>query len=303
MNEEGARISTLGFLDRAQRFSEVERYDLAETTLREGLVAAPDHPLLHFELGRCLAAQERWDEAREELRVTLAQAPDMAEAHGLLSVVESNENRFHSAEKAIHEALRIDPTLAWLYEVYGNLMFRTGHLDKARRLFEKALELDPESSSAHAGLARVHGEKHQKGAAHHHGHRGLNLAPGDDVNHFAMGMALFETGHPFRARRHLREALRIDPSDEEVEEVFLHVDSCCRWIYLPMYYYSLAMERIPGRQLTLWGAFLVVVFGLPQLGVPEGVVNGIAITYIATCLYTWISGSLVKPWVRLFPPK
>ena len=118
-----------------------------------------------------------------------------------------------------------------------------------------------------------------------------------------MGLALLRAGHPFRARRWLRDALRDAPDDAELQAAFRDADLCCRLVYLPRYYFVLLMARLPGGQLTFWIAFVLLAALLPRLRFPPRAVLAFVVVYLGFYLYTWVAPLLVRPWVRVFPPR
>lgn len=211
--------------------------------------------------------------------------------------------RLAGAEQAVLAALRLDPTLAGAYLVYGQVLFAAGRLAKAERVLAKALAIDPELPEGHSLAALVHAELGRSGDAHERGLQGLTLAPGEDVPHAALGSTFLQTGHPFRARRHLREALRLDPSDRDVEQAFLTADRCCRWLYLPQYHASRWIDRLPGKQFGIWGAFLALLFAARALEISERWIAPIVLVYLAWVIYSWIAHPLAGLWVRVFPPR
>ncbi len=182
-------------------------------------------------------------------------------------------------------------------------MRKVGELEKAEKLLRKCLELDPENNMAHGGLSMLLAEKKEKRGAHAHGELGLELAPDEDLNHFTLGATYLQTGHPFKARRHLREALRIDPGDSGVEELYLHADRACRFVYLPFYFWSFVLERVPGQQFAVWFAFIALVQIMRVMDVDSGPATIAVGTYIAFVLYTWVADPIVSLWVKLVPPK
>ena len=107
---------------------------------------------------------------------------------------------------------------------------------------------------------------------------------------------------PFAAKRHLREALRLDPSDSEAEAAFLEADRATRWIYLPMYYWTLLVIRLPGRQFAVWGAVMAFAFLAPRFGLGD-VRLAVLGVYLVFAIYTWLALPLVKVWTRLRPPR
>lgn len=287
----------------AQHFNGVQRYDEAEREAVRGLADAPDDVLLQVELVRSLLGRERWDDAEDALRRMLAAAPDLPVAHNLLAVVRMQQGRYAEAEKDVLEALRLDPDWARAYEVYGDLMLRTAHLDKARRLYERARALDPDDPDLPSKLALVEAQQNRIAPAHAAAAEGLALGPDAAIAHASRGQAHLAGGRPFRARADFREALRIDPTNTAFEAAWLEADTACRVVYLPMYYWELVVERLPGRQFLVWGLYFAFALVATRLGVPLKVVGGIAVAYVALCIYTWLAHPLVRVWKRIVPPK
>lgn len=294
-------------LERATRlaghFNDVGRYAEAEREAARGLGLAPTNLRLHVELARSSMGRERWDDADATLRQLLALAPDYAVGFNLLCLVRSAQGRYAEAEKAVLEALRIDPQWASPYEIYGDLMMRTAHLEKAKKLYERARSLNPEDPDLPSKIALVETQLNRIGPAHEAAAAGLKLGPEEAIAHASRGNAHLAGGRPFRARADFREALRIDPSNSGFEEAWLAADTCCRIVYLPMYYWTLVIDRLPGKQFLVWGLLVAFVFGGSKLGVPPSVVVAVGFGYFALCVYTWIATPLVKGWKKLVPPK
>ena len=283
---------------RANRYLEADRPTEAERACREGLTSAPDDVDLLVALSRSLCMQERWDEARDEAENGLRISPNNPRCLSLVGYALTNTGQNQEAEKMYLDALRVDPQDPNVLYLYAHLLFRTGHLDKADAVLRRSLAGDPEDARAHSLLSMILAEKKDR-AAKHHGDQGLALEPDDDMSHYAKGIALFSSGHPFQARDHLREALRLDPSDGE--EMFLEADRACRWTYLPMYHWFQLTDRLPGQQFFVWGMVLVFVFAVGPFA--PRVVGAVVLFYIAFCLYTWIASPLTSIWIRFFPPK
>jgi tetratricopeptide (TPR) repeat protein len=180
---------------------------------------------------------------------------------------------------------------------------KTGHLEKAGRLLRKSLELDPESESAHQLLTLVSSERSEQRLAKHHSRQGLRIAPEDSISHAAESARLLRSGRPFAARRVALEALRLDPDDEHLRGLYLEADKCSRLIYLPMYYWSLVVGRIPGGAITVWALFIALSYGGRSIGVPPLVLGTVGIAYLALVIYTWFAGLLVSGWLKLRPPQ
>lgn len=287
----------------ASHFNDVGRHDEAQRECVRGLAAAPGDVRLHIELVRSALGRESWKDADEHVQRLLALHPEHPVGFYFLSIVRLQQGRYDESERAILDALAIDPTWAAAYEVYGDLMQRTNHLDKAKALYERARSLNPEDPDLPSKLALVEARRNQVAPAREAAAAGLKLGPAEALAHASRGAAHLASGRPFRARADLREALRLDPSNPGIEEAWAHADTCCRIVYLPMYYWTLVTDRLPGKQFFVWGVFLLFLFGGPRIGIPVPVVNVVAWAYIATCVYTWVASPIVKAWKRVVPPK
>ena len=115
-------------------------------------------------------------------------------------------------------------------------------------------------------------------------------------------VAFLQTGHPFKARRHLREALRIDP-DAETEEAFQSADKACRWLYLPMYFFGYLTHRFPGKNIGMWLAVLGSYFFAKQFDAIRGPAEVMLWCYIGLAIYTWFADPLVSAWIRFRPAR
>ena len=176
-------------------------------------------------------------------------------------------------------------------------------LSRHERLTQAALREDPEHAEAHSIRALILAERSQHREATVHGRRGLNLEPDSPLSHLSTGAAYLKAGRPFRARRYLREALRISPGIREIEELYLQADLACRWVCMPMYYFELLVERLPGRQFALWGIVVVLLTVLRRIEVADLYIVTFAGAWVLLCLYSWAASPLGKLWVRVRPPR
>lgn len=290
-------------LEKIQHFIEIGRYDLAERELREALTFHPDEPFLHVQLGWALEGLGRTEEAEAEGRLALQLDPQEVEAITLLAQLSLNAGRHREAEGLCLSALNLDPMSPRNYLIYGILMHKTGHLDKAEKLLRKCLELAPQYNQAHSVLSTILAEKRQGHSAVAHGAYGVALDPDSDYSHAMLGYTYLSTGHPFKARAHLREALRIDPGDSDVEEAFHEADRATRWIYLPMYFWSLWIGRVPGLQFGVWIGAIILFQVLRRAGVSTQVVFALAMIYLLFCVYTWVATPLANLWIKMRPAR
>ncbi|MBI3919859.1 MAG: tetratricopeptide repeat protein [Armatimonadetes bacterium] len=290
-------------LQKSIHLIEIGQYDLAERELRTALAAEPQMSDLHVHLGWVLFQKKQKNEAEEECKVALGLDPDNGSAMHLLGMLCEDTGRHREAEQHYLNALRIDPEEPRYYFAYGVLMQKTGHLDKAEGLLRRCLELDPDEGRAHGVLAAVLSEKQKVSETHGSGERSVSLDPDQTGSHFLLGLTYWRSGHPFKARRHLREALRIDPTNSDIEEWFRIADMSTRWLYLPMYFWTLLVNRLPGKQFAVWGAFMVVLFLMRGLNAPEAAAKPLVLGYLLLVIYTWLITPVAHFWIKLRPPR
>lgn len=289
-------------LRRAERFNEADRHDLALQAAQEGLQINPGCIPLRVEVGRTLHLLDRYEDAEEELRGVLALQPDHYAARVHLAWVLMELGKNVECEALLLEVLRDDPEDPQGLHAYAALLMRANQLDKADRVARRALALDPESVQLHQLLTFINARASKRGASLHHAEAGLRLEPGDYRSHLAASVAAYENGKPLRAREHLRQVLRLD-ADPELQEQFELVDRMTRWPMIPFYYFSLWIDRLPGKQITLWIAFVLLYRGGRAAGIPIEVLLPVSLTYLALVIYTWLAIPFSRLWVKVFPPR
>jgi uncharacterized membrane protein len=92
---------------------------------------------------------------------------------------------------------------------------RTGDLDEAAVILWAVIRRDPAHGPAHRALARVYATRGWHVLAAAQIEEALALMPGDSESHYIAGVVAAWRGRPEEARRHLVEALAIDPENEE----------------------------------------------------------------------------------------
>lgn len=286
----------------AWRYLEVDRYELALQQIEEGLQADPRHPGLWFLQALALDGMGRREEALEAIERALALDPLSDQAHGVRAMLLTAAGRHSEAEASVLEALQLAPQVARHYLTYARLTHKVGQLDKAEQLLERGIGIDPDDADLHRMLAHVQGEARFGGQEA--ARLGMALEPGHEDSHAAVGMVHYLRGRPFAARRVLRDGVRLDPGDDRLRALWLEADRACRITFLPLYYFQLLCDRLPGRQFAVWGAMLVLVlFVLPSAGASVGTTNAVAIGYVAFCLYTWVAGPITSFVIKLRPPR
>ncbi len=126
----------------------------ALTTVRDGVTAYPDHPVLRTTLAVLLEGSGEIGEAEAHLRHALSEDPSIPQISKNLGDLLYRAGRWEEAEEAYERATRLAPELGDdIHFKLGNLACRRGELPAARRHWEQALALNPDHALARANLA------------------------------------------------------------------------------------------------------------------------------------------------------
>lgn len=131
-----------------------ETWPDALVTVREGVAAYPDHPVLRTTLGVLLEATGEVGEAEAHLRHALGEDPTIPQISKNLGDLLYRAGRWDEAEESYERAAKLAPSLGDdLYFKLGNLACRRGDLSVARRHWGDAITINPEHALARANLA------------------------------------------------------------------------------------------------------------------------------------------------------
>ena len=130
-----------------------EAWPDALTTLREGVAAYPEHPVLRTTLGVLLEGTGEIGEAEAHLRHALGEDPTIPQISKNLGDLLYRAGRWDEAEEAYERATKLAPSLGDdVHFKLGNLACRRGDLSAARRHWERALAINPEHALARSNL-------------------------------------------------------------------------------------------------------------------------------------------------------
>ena len=131
-----------------------EAWPDALSTVREGVAAYPDHPVLRSTLGVLLEGTGEVGEAEAHLRHALSEDPTIPQISKNLGDLLYRAGRWDEAEESYERAAKLAPTLGDdLYFKLGNLACRRSDIPLARARWEQAIALNPEHALARANLA------------------------------------------------------------------------------------------------------------------------------------------------------
>jgi tetratricopeptide (TPR) repeat protein len=106
-----------------------------------GAQERPDDALIHFKLGKALAAAQKHHEAIAAFEKVLALRPDIAEAHVEIGLVHVDMDDAESAIRRYDEAIKINPDLLAAHYNKGTALAHLNRFDDAVAAMQRALKL------------------------------------------------------------------------------------------------------------------------------------------------------------------
>jgi Flp pilus assembly protein TadD len=288
------------------------------------------------QLAYILLQQQRPDLAEQEARRQLQQEPTDAETYALLAIALFQLQRPAEAETAARRALTLDPQLAQAHYVLGMSLLEQRQPREARLALLEAIGLIPFEPAYHAALGWSYFVEAQWGralAAAKAGMRldplhvgccnlrlrvlsqskqtepefvaaqeaALSVAPNSELTHTNVGFSYLDGGDFRRARHHLEEALRLNPTSKLAYDGLRQAHLSRFWLYRAATW----LGRIVARGLAPW-LFRHPLRGLVSRVLYLGLVGlSGCLLYTFSDLDAWVSfiagGALLWGIVLLFP--
>ncbi|MBI3567321.1 MAG: tetratricopeptide repeat protein [Gemmatimonadetes bacterium] len=221
-------------------------YDSRVALLRDRLRLRVDDREARWELGRAYALLGHTEEAIAEFTALLRHHPGDIAAIVQLGLAEKANGSLGDAQRWFEEALKADPSSSVTHFYLGEVLYNQGRAEEALHALLRAVELNPENPDAHFLLGFVYGElgRHEEARAesaravqlnptlsraqanlsidqyseHKYaallpGHqerranRMMQVAEGEGLAHYTLGLAYRQKGYLAEAEREYRLAL------------------------------------------------------------------------------------------------
>ncbi|MBL8116086.1 MAG: tetratricopeptide repeat protein [Anaerolineae bacterium] len=123
------------------------------------------------------------------------------------------KNEYADAVKMMDHIIKVDPNHAQHYKFRGEVYRLWGKVRQAQQDYQKMTQLEPDSPVGFNGLAEVHLQAGDYQQAHKAAVRANELAPGDWVTFYNLGMIEDRLKQSDQVVEHLNQALRLKVKD------------------------------------------------------------------------------------------
>ena len=269
-------------------FIERRRLNDARRVLKEALAQHPQDPDLLFHSAQVDWLDEREAEAESTVRQVLVASPEHAPARELLAGLLSARGEFADAELLLIGLLRESPENAELYGRYSRLMLRTLHLEKAEQLALEGLRYDPENMEclmAHALCDTARGGSRPNDSLG----KLLKAHPESMSAVHALVVALVDSGRVNEAHRIAQGAMRADPANQHLVELVRELRIQNHWSLLPMW----PLRKWGwGASVAMWLGGIVLIRFLDKAA--PAAAFPVAMVVLTYAIYTWVWPPLIR---------
>ncbi len=201
-------------LEQADPVLNKAQVDVITALYDSALTQQPALADVRINYGLFLQRQDRVQQALAQFRLAAAEHPWLTLTHTHLGTAYMQDGAFGRAEVSLNRAIALDPDNA---DALGNLglMYSgmRGRNEDARRLFERAVQAAPDNAVTQANLGTWFLRNGYGEAAINRLTAAVTLEPtyvGAIIN---LGLAYAHTGDYVQARRHIEQALALEPDN------------------------------------------------------------------------------------------
>lgn len=188
-------------------------FDDAETTYRNILEHAPDHPETHHLLGLLLFQRGRTSDAIRELRTAVRFAPGIPQFLFNLALVQTAASAFEDAVATLQDLIPIQPDAPDVLNAYAVALKGAGRIQEAEDVLSDLTSAHPSFAGGHFNLGNLHLAMGALSAAKTSFERALELVPGNAEISRNLAAALQGLGDLANAEMLLRDVLADNPDD------------------------------------------------------------------------------------------
>jgi tetratricopeptide (TPR) repeat protein len=291
-------------LERASQLVAHKRFDDAEKHLKEVLAIDPNQIDAICLLAICKSELHQHDEALILIKQAIRQQPDNDYFLYLHALFSFQKEDLKEAKKFVLNAISFNPHHADYFGLLASININQKDWTLALENANKGLEIDAENLTCLNTRSTALFKLDKKMEAFSTIHEALNQDPENDYTHTNMGWGLLEKGDHKKALEHFREALKLNPENENAKAGLVEGLKARYLFYRVFLKYAFWIGNLKGK--LQWAVILGFYFGSKILRVIANenqalapFITPIIILYTLFALSTWIINPLSNLFLRL----
>jgi len=213
---------TVNRIDRLIKLIELNKKQLANKELDLIMSCLPEHPFLLELLIHPTLDLGRSEDTHVICTKLLSANPNSAEAFAGLAALSYQKEQYSNAEQLIWQAIEQEPQNSNLKFLAANIALQAGKQEEAVKLWSECLASDPDNENFQNMRWRFSYSKKKWKHSIELLVQALQKNPESKLEHEYLGKCYLLLGRPKRAAAFFKEALRINPEDDNLKESLKH---------------------------------------------------------------------------------
>jgi tetratricopeptide (TPR) repeat protein len=207
------------YLDYTRVLMDLNRYQMAEQVIQQGLKVVREPYPLYMRLGAIRMMGGKVDEAREYFEKAITERPEIPV--GYVAVAQSffKERQDEKAASVLEKARQRIPSDYLLDYYYGLALDRLGRKDEAAHAIEQALALNSTVPDIHFELGRVYFDLNRMDSAQMEFQQVIKMNPRHSKAYFQLSRIYARLGDAEKAHQYAEETRRLKQAEREGPEL------------------------------------------------------------------------------------
>lgn len=245
-------------IERSRQLIDLKRYSEAETQLVHVLASEPNHIEALILMSVCMSSQEKYKEAKSFIKSAVALQPDYDYALFLYALYSFQTDDLNEAQKHLSSAISFNPQEAEYFGLMALILAQKKDWSKSLNAANQGLGINAENLTCLNARSTALFKLNRKEDAFKTISEALNQDPENDATHTNLGWGVLEKGSPANALEHFREALKINPQNQNAKAGMVEALKARYWIYRVFLRYAFWVSNFnkKGQWLVLIGMYL-----------------------------------------------
>lgn len=245
-------------IERSRQLIDLKRYSEAETQLMHVLAGEPNNVEALILISICKSRQGEHKEAKSFIKSVISLQPDSDHALFLYALYSFQNDDLNEGQKHVNSAISFNPHEAEYFGLLALILAQKKDWDGSLNAANQGLAVNAENLTCLNARSTALFKLNKKDDAFTTIAEALNQDPENDDTHTNLGWGVLEKGSPTKALEHFREALKINPQNQNAKAGLVEALKARYWIYRIFLKYAFWVSNFNkrGQWFVLIGMYL-----------------------------------------------